>query len=124
MVGAITTVLLPWKWPGAIIRAPFWVADKAVSWTVSAVKTAWKKLPKPKSTVGKAIVYPVYGFIALPGTVPWMMYKMGEFMGYGPELQTFIQDCMTFFGGATTILIDAVGKLLFYVTAVLAGMLF
>lgn len=105
---------IPLYWPVGIFKAavnvPLWLVKKA--WDLT--KAGWRSLPKPKSTVGKAIVYPLYAFIAIPGSVPYAIYKFAELFGYGAEMDQLLGIFTGMLGGVLGLVVDVVVKALFF----------
>lgn len=84
MLGSLT--LNPFKLfglPGTLIDAGVWAVVKLKDLTLAA----WDKLPKPKSFTGKCVVYPLYIYLVIPGSVPYALFKMAEWAGYGAEVE-------------------------------------
>lgn len=86
-----------------------------VAWQLT--KAAWKKLPKPKSTIGKWIVYPIYAYVAVPGSVPYALYKAAGWLGYESEMDALMGIFSNLLGGFGSLFLDAMGKGLFFILA-------
>lgn len=86
-----------------------------VVWALT--KAAWKKLPKPKTTLGKWIVYPIYAYIAVPGSVPYALYKAAGWLGYESEMDALMSILSNLLGGFGSMFLDMLGKGLFFLLA-------
>lgn len=77
---------------------PYWAwffVAKPVIWGVKKVVEAPKKAITwwynskywPKSYVGKAVAFSIAGFIAIPGSIPWLFYQTAKAVGYEREAE-------------------------------------
>lgn len=83
-------------------------------WTLCKMKDltllAWDKLPKPKSFTGKCIVYPLYVYVVIPGSVPYALVKMAEWAGYGEEMSQLYDILFGALGSLGWLALDAFVK--------------
>ena len=96
-----------------LLYNPLRVVDaiaSVASWSVGIVVAAWDKLPKPKSTFWKCVVYPIYGYVVIPGSMPYAFFKAAEFAGYGQEMDHLWSVWMNAFGSLGWLAMDAVIK--------------
>jgi hypothetical protein len=112
--------ILKWFFP------PYWlwgvpkvIVTTSVKWVWKATVAAWNKLPKPKSKLGKCIVYPIYGWLAMPGTIGLTAYWLADLVGYGEEVRELMAWSLDLFGVAGWALLDVVGKALLFGGALL-----
>lgn len=95
---------------GTLIMSPFtvgwWLASKMKDLTVAA----WNKLPKPKSFFWKCIVYPLYFYVVIPGSIPYAFVKLAELMGYGEEMSALWGITTDTASGIGVVAIDAAIK--------------
>lgn len=120
MVGALKWVF-PLYWPVGLAKATVSIPSWGIRTLYKAGVAAWNKLPKPKSTLGKAIVYPLYLWIAIPGTVPWSLFQIGKLIGFEAELTELYTNTLGFLGDAAFVTADLAGKILFYAMVSLGG---
>lgn len=95
-----------------IVQMPIDIAWWSVTKLKDITLAAWRKLPKPKSFVGKCIVYPLYAYIVVPGSVPYALIKMAEFAGYGQEVDELLTILAGTFGSLGVLALDSFLKTL------------
>lgn len=94
-------IVNPWWWFKLVVIKPLMLLLSAIFWLPSTLvrlvwdfvvflfMKAWDKIPgwmKPKSKLGKAIVYPLLAWTAFPGTNMMLFaYLLNEFFGITPE---------------------------------------
>jgi hypothetical protein len=109
MFGSLT--LNPFKLfgvPGTMIDVGLWAVGKMKDLTLAA----WDRLPKPKSFGWKCVVYPLYIYIVIPGSVPYAFVKAATWLGYGPEVQKLFDIFIGAAGSLGWLALDAFVKTL------------
>lgn len=86
---------------------PYWLwffIGKPVVWGVRKLFNApmatvrkWRNSKwYPKTRLGKAVFWSIWGYIAIPGSVPWTLYQLAKVAGFEREAEMVMSWAVTF----------------------------